>query len=202
MEENNQEKKPFYQHMDDGLMYLVNKGCKAWNWTTGRTNAELANYLEFTGAASIVGNQTYKGGPIFLLLGGYVFGFGAFFTSLRNLEIEKKEVSAAEKGLKDIEVEKYKNIKKAAGYVYSGAGGAIHAGEVFERDIGGFFGLIGWQLISLGNHIMRANYLPPQKSVFSRTKDKLSEMLKNVSLQPAQQTAFTSLPINYKFEFN
>jgi len=33
------------QYVDDTIMYGVNKGVHAWNWTTGRTKADLANEM-------------------------------------------------------------------------------------------------------------------------------------------------------------
>ena len=34
-----------YQKFDDVVMYGVNKGVRAWNWTTGKTKTDLANSL-------------------------------------------------------------------------------------------------------------------------------------------------------------
>jgi len=34
-----------YQKLDDAVMCGVNKGVRAWNWSTGRTKSDLAKVL-------------------------------------------------------------------------------------------------------------------------------------------------------------
>ena len=34
-----------YEKTDDAIMHFVNKGVKAWNWTTGKSKADLVNKL-------------------------------------------------------------------------------------------------------------------------------------------------------------
>ena len=34
-----------YEKLDDAIMYGVNKGVRAWNWSTGRTKSDLAKVL-------------------------------------------------------------------------------------------------------------------------------------------------------------
>ena len=34
-----------YEKTDDAIMHFVNKGVKAWNWTTGKSKADLVNKM-------------------------------------------------------------------------------------------------------------------------------------------------------------
>ena len=47
------EKTTLFQKADKGMMYLVERGVNAWNWTTGYTKAELANNFITAAAVSV-----------------------------------------------------------------------------------------------------------------------------------------------------
>ena len=52
--------KNLYQQIDDTIMYGINAGVKAWNWTTGRTKADLALCLAYTAPFTMIGDGFFN----------------------------------------------------------------------------------------------------------------------------------------------
>ena len=75
-----------YEKLDDAIMYGVNKGVRAWNWSTGRTKSDLANLLENSGLVVMtVGNVNCLGPLLAVPLSAY-----AFYLGLKGGEVYKK----------------------------------------------------------------------------------------------------------------
>ncbi|MEI7719030.1 MAG: hypothetical protein WCI72_04125 [archaeon] len=136
-EQNNHKRKGVYETIDSGIMYGVNKGVQAWNWTTGRTKFELANgllmgYTVLYSAKSLVNekstNLDHLGAACFALLLGQMY-------SSWYRKNDKLEVQAMEKSLKDLKVE---SDKKMLGFVGALNGRYTLASEprTVHKDLG------------------------------------------------------------------
>ncbi|MFH1307750.1 MAG: hypothetical protein ABIH72_02775 [archaeon] len=176
------------QLVDDTLMNGVNKGVRAWNWTTGKTKEDLAKYMltvapifECTGFATLGGPLLYLGIPLSLYL--------SHIDINENKEIANLEQKAIEGGCLSKKVENSKERNKLFGYYFGGSGlFNIGVGEPTGSFSSTLFGT-GFFIRGSAYHIMRANSLPPRKSVFSRTKGKIVEYLQRPTLEPAFEHA-------------
>lgn len=180
-----------YEKLDDSIMYIANKGVKAWNWTTGQTKADLAN-------------QMLTVAPILEITGGLIMHpiLGIYCTpfllvphmnQLINKKVEGLEIAAAKKGLKPAP-EIYKPYE-LAGPLYFGFAGYDYS--CFNEVIG-----TGFSIRAASKYVMRADYLPPGKSVFERAKDKLVEKLKASTPVPVAQPSLVPVPIKYSPNFD
>jgi len=176
--------------IDDTVMYGVNKAVHAWNWTTGETKADISNNL--LTIAPIVENSGFAMYFPHMLL----FSLPALLSishvqQIKNKRIEKLEVKALENGMRDIEVEEYKTTLKGDGY-YWGAASGIHV-LIPMDDEGTVIAGIGMGIRGLGCHVMRADYLPPRKNVFSRAKDRLADIVEKYQAEPSLKPAPSNL---------
>jgi len=172
--------------IDDAVMSGVNSGVRAWNWTTGRTKADLANIFVLGGTGTLIGSAAYKH-PIIGLL-SLAFLYPATSILKRNRRIEKIESDAADSLAQSIEVEFSKRDNKCYGNLFlscsaiqvMGAYGLYATSSSFD-----FVGdSVGFLLFGVSYHIMRADYLPPRKNCLSRGYDKFKEKIKNVNPIP------------------
>lgn len=177
-----------YEKFDDGLMYLANKGVRAWNWTTGRTKADLANaMLSVAPVLESVGFANYykmTGLPVIPFLLGI-----SHVCKKINLEIEDREVKALESGLKDTRAEFLKRASKMASPCYFGLAyllaiapntKGVFLDSTHETNL---ITAAGFTVSAASHYVIRADYLPPRKNILSRAKDKLVEIIE--SYQPA-----------------
>ncbi|MBP7708764.1 hypothetical protein KA107_03690 [Candidatus Pacearchaeota archaeon] len=190
------EKRSLYEKFDDGVMSVVNKGVRVWNWTTGRTKADLANTLVYTGGAAVPAGCFIRGWPVAGSILAAIYLPGSIFSSKANKKYEELEVTAMEKGLMDQRVENRKEDSRKLGNQI-GAIGIIqiypNVVPTLEKTIGDYTCFSGMEAIALSYYVMRADYLPPRKNVLSRAKDKLVELLNQAEQVP--QPAM--VPVNY-----
>lgn len=175
--------KSLYGRVDEAIMSGVNKGVKAWNWTTGRTKADLAN------VSNIAATTTYTLYSISSKdIAPYVFlplVAGVSLVNIKsNIYFEKKEVKALENGLKDMQVEIHKEIAKIEGSMNMGCSAVIFTMPDYK-----FLSLTSlfW---GLQDYITRAEYLPPKKNVVSRAADKIGEYLRESVRAPLPARAY------------
>ena len=116
MEDWNKMKNPF-KPFDDALMYVVNKGVKAWNWTTGQTKADLANQLlTIAPVAESFGHfGTINPGIAAFLTCGWLFY--SHNDQKKNREMESLEQEAIESSCMNYQVEKFKSNQAKIGYM-------------------------------------------------------------------------------------
>ena len=173
-----------YQKFDDGLMYLANKAVKAYNWTFGRTKADLANEL-LTVAPILEGaGFLQREFPQIHVPLVFMFLHLAHISQKDNKHIEHREIEASKSNCKDLAVENYKNgICKLfpAIWLSSAVIQGYPSGKSYADDI----------LTGTGNiirassyYIMRADSLPPKKHCLSRAKDKIKAKLAERRLTP------------------
>lgn len=183
-----------YKEFDNAVMYGVNKGFKAWNWTTGQTKTDLACDLHKLGSIGIsAGSWCFNDSGLV----GTLFTFGSLLTSHRTeqnfRDMEKKETKAVSDGMIDLKVE---DFNKKAGYTgvfnlvvglaqYFVLGKAIERGEI--KDGYQYLMPAGFCLWSAANYVVRADNLPPRRNVLSRAKEGLLDKINNSrpSLVPA-----------------
>ncbi len=191
--------KKAYGSFDAALMYGVNKGVHAWNWTTGRTKGDLANLFSILGCATMTAGNFIPLGlisPLISLPWAY-FGYRDYF---QNKNIERLEKRALDKGLLDLEVEGFKLKSAFVGPVFLGISGFASAHKAImdyrtedskktesDHETSSFSSMlinIGISLYGLQFYVMRADYLPPRKNVLQRTADKLADIVRNYRLKP------------------
>ena len=180
-----------YLALDSFLVDRAEDIVKIWNWTTGKTRADLANLL------SGIHLATYP-------LEGYLRGdygsagfMGAYATILLSLfylankDKDRREAAATEREVMDLNIEKTnKNLK-----LVGGVGSGIFAGRVallpanaqyadaFERfwnpvQTTTFAGFVG------SFYIMRTPYVKPGKHCLAKAKDKLEEIIARSQVKP------------------
>jgi hypothetical protein len=180
-----------YEKLDEGIMYGVNKGVKAWNWTTGKDKCDLSNYLlDFSLIPFCLGafsSKNFINYPLIPIQAGLVH-----LCQKENIQTQKKEDRALEKGLKFIPNKVY----ETTGFVLGVFSGIYFSASSFGEDSGNkiidaLWGLTALSL-SLSHYVMRAENLPPRKSAFKLAKEKLIELYEKYkpSPSPVPQPAF------------
>jgi hypothetical protein len=167
-----------YDAVDSVIMNGVNAGVRLWNHATGRTKADLANTLNTLGLASYNAGMFYWNKKIALAITPIqiICGTADYIENKREGE---REQSLGQGGLKDIEIELSNNQRRKRGPVYLSIGAVAKiAPEQISSD---FLGL-GMFLQGLGQYVMRADYVPPKKSILSQAADNLSEGISRLRL--------------------
>lgn len=178
---NNTNNGNFYQRIDNSIMKGVNKAVRAWNWTTGRTKADLANTIVVAGMASTLTAAFLD--KSYLTASAVDIGFGTLLVMI-NKHIEKLEKEAVERNALDINAEKYKSFYKVFGPFNVGItipsliSQNPHIG--FTRKLS----YLGGTFFGIQAYIMRADYLPPRKSAFAIGWEKAKEWLRTPVPEP------------------
>ncbi len=173
-----------YQKLDDALMCGANQLVHAWNWTTGRTKADLASLCVLTGYSLSISDAQKKEKtgiipavllalPLLALLHRY-FKFS-----------EQREMNASEKETTDPLVKMTKEKYKCAGTVMLTLGGIMDASPSSSPQFSYAHGL--------SCYIMRAENPPRRKDVVRRTVDKLKETF-------SRKPAIALVPTMYALE--
>lgn len=180
-----------YSALDESIMKGINKGVKAWNWTTGKTKADLANGL-LTAAPMLECLGLLKVSPYSLIpgiLASIPFLFITHITQKSNREMEKVEASALDKNALDFRLYAYEKTNSLIGplwLVISGMQGSL---GYFERNRNwedNFFLASGHFLRSMSYYVMRTDYFPPRKSCVKRGLDKLDSILEEYRARPRE----------------
>ena len=161
-----------YEKFDDVVMYGANKGVRAWNWTTGKTKADLANSLLtvapiFEGTGFIMANPAV--GAIFALAH---IGISHLYQK-SNKEQESLEKNALEKGvlLAPGNFHEKRNTFLSGGFLAFSAV-QFSIGEPYNIMVG-----TGYTVRSSSYYVMRADYMKPRRNVARRVMDKLSDLV-------------------------
>lgn len=182
--------KSIYDIIDSSIMSGINSTVRAYNWTTGKTKADLANKALFIAPiADATGALLHYPGPFKYFLFSILLPINIAYSHLsqkRNIQIEKMEVEALEKKALDMNVESYKQRIAAYGTFFSGLAAiqAIPLPSHEPSDSSGPFFAAGNLARGLSIYLMRADYLPPKKNVLSRALDKVGEQLTVLSKTP------------------
>ena len=172
----------------------VNQGVRAWNWTTGKTKADLANGM-INSASILIGigagmvyydhDRSVASLVIPMLMGSGLMAVVWHPTKTRNREMEQLEVKAHQNGLMNLKVETRKNMCKFGGQLVlllattgEFLGPAIHPGHDFMWCS---YGL----LVGPSYYVMRADCLPPKKNALARGWDKAKELLRELNTAPS-----------------
>lgn len=184
-----------YEKLDDTIMKGVNASVRAYNWTTGKTKADLANKLltiapiaESTGFIGLSYNN-----PFFLPISLSISGAMMFIShdaQERNKETDMLEKKALEDGCLDFKVESRKEADGKIGPAcaimvgFQGAMGATRSNDNFAGYL-----IAGGNLVrGASYYVIRVDYLPPRKSAVKRGLEKLAEIIEEYKppvLQPA-----------------
>ena len=164
-----------YQKFDDVVMYGVNKGVKAWNWTTGKTKADLANSL-LTIAPIFEASGTMMVDPV---MGGVItisaLGL-SHICQIKNKQYEVLEENALKKGALLNPKNSYEGLNVIGGLMFGvNSVQGISLGHDPTLVIG-----IGTGVRSSSHYVMRADYFPPGKNVVDRVKDRLADLADSV----------------------
>lgn len=185
-----------YEKLDDAIMKGVNASVRAYNWTTGKTKADLANKLltiapiaESTGFIGMSYNKPLLF-PISIATSG-LFIFLSHITRKRNEETDMLEQRALEDGCLDSEVELEKECNAKLGPFWVLMAGLQGTSAITGPNYLEFtnYLIAGGNLIrSASFYVMRADYFPPRKSAIKKGMEKLSEIIeqyKAPDFQPA-----------------
>lgn len=172
-----------YEKLDNGIMKGVNASVRAYNWTTGKTKADLANKLltiapiaESTGFIGLSYNNPFFL-PISLSISGALM-FISHDTQERNKETDMLEQKALENSCLDYRVELRKEADGRIGPAWAIMAGFQGAFATRLNDNFTGYLIAGGNLIrSASFYVMRADYLPPRKSAVKRGLEKLAELI-------------------------
>ena len=179
--------------IDDALTSEANAAVHTWNFTTGRTRSDLSTLLMAVGSSVLIANSmAYPNNLPELVIP--VYSAWTAGKAILDPRIEKQEVAAADRQMKDPYVEMYKTGQKICGY----AVGYIAASILFlstqdsnpDTSQSSLLKSIGDGLIAASLLITSADSLPPKKNILSRSWDKLNDLIKSYRLQPRLQPAY------------
>lgn len=179
-----------YDFVDDGLMYFANKAVQGYNYTFGGTKADLANKMLFVAPIlESIGYLNWGVAP----LATPIMLLNSHLDQKKNKQIEKLEISSAESDCQNIEVNHYKKSTASVFgpmFILTGTfislpfdvrnNGVLIPDETYTNLALG----IGNIIRGSSFYIMRADYLPPRKSVFKRAGERLTEIIKEIELNP------------------
>lgn len=179
-----------YNAFDKMVLKGVNKGVKAWNWTTGKTKAELANGLD-TGYGICVSVGLYELSPINIILFPITL-YACHSHQKTNTMVEKLERDALKKGCLDVKVESSKYLHKIMGNISALSGAFLissnqmvgNTDKDFVRYLGQFTMAGGLFMQTACCYVMRTDYLPPGKNCIQRGREKLAEIIEAYRPQP------------------
>lgn len=162
-----------YLKADQFLVDRANEAVKAWNWTTGRTRADLAKIINIAGWGGVVYHDIQSGRPENILLSVPALLIGNYIYSNIDEEESKKQgpVSIRSRHSRYPEF-----VSKCMSFF-------VPLGLIQEKYV-----LAASDFsITTAAYIMRADYqAPSKKNVFTMARDKLEELLK--SREPIAQT--------------
>ena len=181
------------EKIDDALMYAVNKGVKAWNYTTGRTKKDLANSL-LTVAPIFEGAGFINMNPVLGVLLAGCFLHSSHRDQKFNNKFEIIEEKAKEKGV--LLPPEYYTLNKTQGYGFVVLAGVQTSLGYSTDNVGCYIVGIGHNLRALSNFVMCAEDLPPRKNVFVRAKNKIKEKLSEINWNIAPQPV--QIPVRYR----
>jgi hypothetical protein len=174
-----------YKMVDDTIMYGVNKGVQAWNWTTGDTKKVIANdMLSIAPIMEISG--IYIKNPLVAMALTPVMLFATHLLHKVNYYQESFEQAVKEKNIKDPRAELIKSAHAFFGPQQIAGGvilGRLSGGYEIDSLILGS----GPVIRGLASYVMRADDLTPRKNVLSRSKNTLADMVKEYRAKPALQ---------------
>ena len=186
-----------YLRVDDAIMRGANKGVRAWNWTTGRTKADLANLMidanTLMQAISLMAIDPYLG-----------FGAGVAWALVtakdkkRNRLMNELEENALRQGALSIEVEAFKEDRRNMGLPLCVFGActtvAVLTALPYTKDV---FRILPSPagVISMAGpscYVMRADNVPRKKNALARGWETYKEWLRAPELQPVPINNFTA----------
>jgi len=192
-------RKPVHQVVDDTIMKGVNAGVRAWNWSTGRTKADLANtMLTVAPVLESVGWVNSSFGPAAGAMVGGLCLTASHLAQIHNKEIEAKEVRAINGSLINMEVERYKYYASLMAPVWGfnaalwGFGFMSHPHHsMLQTRATDYCTAVGNGLRGVSYYVMRADYLPPRKNALARGWNNSKEFLRSLnSSLPVPEPAF------------
>ena len=179
------EKNPF-KLIDDGIMYCVNKGVKAWNWTTGRTKGDLAILLSLTGLGiKFATNLSREDWWCFETLG---FSALTLTNLLVHSRIDRVDANCEGNGVKELRNEVSKRTCKKAGYFLAGCGSIVAFPFPGDDDYKrAYYSLSGYStlLFAASDFIINAENPPRRKNCVSRRLDYLDAKLNDYRMRRA-----------------
>lgn len=177
-----------YVALDNFLLDRANDVVKVWNWTTGRTRADLASPLTISGFVSCPTSHFVAGEYPSAIILGTLFGIFALHSKVNYEEMDDFEMRALEKNTKNLEVERRKERYKIYGPLLNSLGLLnliIPNKEGNHPWANEFHAIMGFGL-GTSLYIMRTDYQAPRKNCLARAKDKLADMLRQPTTVPIQ----------------
>jgi len=173
--------------VDQFLVNRANDAVKAWNWTTGRTRADLAGLDGSAGYLSVSfspfkldsSSSAYSLRFIYPML--LITGIPNLLLNYRLDSIEKNYSNDVKHPFSELSKEANKKSSAVSGILGILTGSPFY--DMGDSESYSDYMGIGFGLISASHYIMRADYIPPSKeNAWTRAKDltsKLGEKVKN-----------------------
>ncbi len=161
-------------------MHAVNKGVRAWNWATGKTKADLANYM-LTVAPVLESMGMIGLNPVLGAMASPLYLICSHLGQESNKKQETLEEICAENNLMFDPKDLYASTHKIIGPTWISVGGVVDLEGTVSNNPMYFVLGTGNIVRGFSHYVMRADYLPPRKSIFKRAKEKLTEKLKEAA---------------------
>lgn len=190
--------KNLYWDFDMKAVYLAQKSVNAWNWTTGKRKADLANTLYKISGVVDTGSFLFSQIPELAIPWGFVSLMFIPLTCDLHKLLEKTEDQIAKGGNK---IDSYSGMRAISNLNLVGmAALPIVLPDFFPKE-----GIAaGMGLRAFAAYVMRADNPSAGKNVFSRAKDKLVDKVKKVSERlpsPVPAPGMYGVGIAYNYGF-
>ena len=165
-----------YEKFDNGMIYLANNAVHAWNWTTGKGKASLANKLGFLGLGVNLGGMAARSLVPTAIISAMAIPVTLFFRDT-NDKIEYLEERATNSGCLSSESERLKGNYSVMGPLDLVCAGGMFATEITAPNrnyidrLAAYTAASGLAVFASQFYIMRADYVPPRKNCISRGID-------------------------------
>ena len=174
-----------YQELDNGLIDLANKSIEMYNWTTGKTKANLANKLQMI--APVFETISFLPAlPDYSLVSMATFAsiLSSYFVQKWNSKLEDRELSALESRMQDPHVYYMMKYYERLGIILGSFSLYAFIMDYFKPGESLNIFAIGMAARAASYYIMRSDNLPPRKGMVKRTLEKLDDIVKSYSSSP------------------
>ncbi|MBS3098914.1 hypothetical protein J4462_01745 [Candidatus Pacearchaeota archaeon] len=165
-----------YTALDDVLMKGAEAVVKSYNWTTGRTKADLANKL-LTVAPILESAGVFGVGSFYILPLCGAFLLASHFQQRMNKKTELAEKKSMSDGAVDYEIVMAYDLNSQYGKMIAISSLLQASISLLSKHPEDSLMIAAGQAVRSGSHyVMRTDFLPPRKNCLSRGLERLAEL--------------------------